>query len=84
MDSSIQNVPIVADGRVAFIDTEHWDRSNNKPYLRQISAYLSTDRRKLAKKIFDQLEAGKDASHSTSKIFEDEEDEDTSSGSSSS
>jgi len=81
MDSSSQNVPILMDGRIAFIDTEHWDRSNNKSYLRQIGAHLSSDRRKLAKTIFDRLEEGGTPFKGISKLFEEE---DTSSGSSSS
>jgi hypothetical protein len=56
MDSSPQNVPITVDGRIAFIDTEHWDRGNHKSYLHQVGAHLSADLRKLAKTIFDQLD----------------------------
>jgi hypothetical protein len=82
MDSSSKNVPFVADGRVAFIDTEHWDRASNKAYLHQVGEHLSADRRKLAKKIFDQLKDGADGSfEGGSKCFYEE---DTSSASSSS
>jgi hypothetical protein len=56
MDSNAKNVPLIADGRVAFIDTEHWDRDNNKIYLHQLRAHLSIDRCELSKTIFDQLE----------------------------
>jgi len=80
MDSSSQNVPIRMDGRIALIDTEHWDRSNNKSYLRQIGPHLSSDRWKLAKTIFDRLGWAGSSFKGTSKLFEEE---DTSSGSSS-
>lgn len=83
MDSSAKNIPITADGRIAFIDTEHWDRGSNKDYLYQISSYLSADRRKLAGKIFDQLDDGEEHRRSRIeggvKFFDDE---DTSSSSS--
>jgi hypothetical protein len=58
MDSIAKNIPFVSDGRIGFIDTEHWDRSTSKPYLHRVGEYLSTDRRKLSKKIFEQLENG--------------------------
>jgi len=80
MDSSAKNLPFVADGRIAFIDTEHWDRGNSKPYLHQVSEYLMADHRKLAKKIFDQLEDNEDSRVGTGAFY----DEDTSDSSSSS
>ena len=60
MDSIAKNLPFVADGRIGFIDTEHWDRSTSKPYLHRVGEYLSKDRKALAKKIFGQLEDGDD------------------------
>jgi hypothetical protein len=82
MDSSAKNVPFVTDGRIAFIDTEHWDRASNKAYLHQVGEHLSVDRRKLAKKIFDRLKDGADGPfEGGSKCFDEE---DTSSASSSS
>ncbi len=77
MDSNGKNLPFVADGRIALIDTEHWDRGSRKHYLHQVREYLSADRRKLAKKIFDQLEDGGDghlgdfADESTSDSFDE-------------
>jgi len=58
MDSIAKNLPFVSDGRIGFIDTEHWDRSTSKPYLHRISEHLSKDRQRLADKIFGQLEDG--------------------------
>lgn len=60
MDSIAKNIPFIADGRIGFIDTEHWDRSTSKPFLHRVGEYLSKDRKRLAKKIFDQLEDGDD------------------------
>ena len=60
MDSIAKNIPFVSDGRIGFIDTEHWDRSTSKPYLHRVGEYLSKDRRKLAKTIFGRLEDGGD------------------------
>lgn len=52
LDSAVMNVPFTDDGRLAFIDTEHWNRrSKSKKFLDHISAYLSKDGKKLAKKI---------------------------------
>ncbi len=62
MDSIAKNIPFASDGRIAFVDTEHWDRSSSKSYLHHVGEYLSSDRRKLAKRIFGQLEDGGDAS----------------------
>lgn len=60
MDSNTKNIPFVTDGRVAFIDTEHWDRSTSKPYLDQVGEYMSRERMKLAKRIFSRLDDGDD------------------------
>lgn len=95
MDSNAKNIPFVSDGRVAFIDTEHWDRSTSKSYLHHVGEYLSKDRKILSKKIFGQLEDGDEVDIGDfSRDFDHEEDtsdssddfrreEDTSSSSSS-
>lgn len=77
MDSNAKNVPFVVDGRIAFIDTEHWDRSTRKSYLHHLGDYLSGDRRKMAKKFFRQIDDGADVSIGG---FDDEEDTSDSSG----
>jgi hypothetical protein len=61
LDSNAKNIPFTEDGRIAFIDTEHWDRHSDrhkrkKPYLRHIHGYLSHAGRDLAEKIFKELE----------------------------
>ena len=54
LDSAIMNVPFLEDGRIAFIDTEHWDRrSRSKKFLDHIRSYLTKDRYKRAKKIYE-------------------------------
>jgi hypothetical protein len=83
MDSNHKNVPFVADGRIAFVDTEHWDRGSDKPYLHQVGEYMCSDRRKLAKRFFEQLEDGENA-YFRRGHFDKFADEDTSSASSSS
>jgi hypothetical protein len=58
MDSNTKNLPFVSDGRIAFIDTEHWDRGSSKVHLHHVGEYLSATSRALAKKIFSQLKDG--------------------------
>lgn len=77
MDSNAKNVPFISDGRIAFIDTEHWDRGSSKAYLHHVGEHLPADRRKFAKKIFSQLEDGKDVDTGDF-VHEDFGDEDTS------
>ena len=60
LDSITKNMPFIADGRIGFIDTEHWDRSTSKAYLYRVGEYLMKDQRKLAKKILGRLEDGDD------------------------
>ena len=93
MDSNTKNIPFVTDGRVAFIDTEHWDRSTSKPYLDQVGEYMSRERMKLAKRFFSRLDDGDDhrvgrsdfdddentSDSSRSSDFDDEEDKSSSS-----
>jgi hypothetical protein len=73
MDSNGKNLPFTTDGRIAFIDTEHWDRDTSKSYLHHVGEYLSGPRYKAAKRIFDQLEDGKDGRGAPAD-FADEED----------
>jgi hypothetical protein len=93
MDSNTKNLPFLSDGRVAFIDTEHWDRSTSKPYLDQVGEYMSKEHMKLAKRIFSRLDDGDDhrvgrrdfaddentSDSSNSSDFDDEEDTSSSS-----
>jgi len=83
MDSIAKNLPFVADGRIGLVDTEHWDRSSSKPYLHHVGGHMSSARRSLAEKIFEQLEAAGDAWEVT-RTFDGEEDTSSSSSSSSS
>jgi hypothetical protein len=95
MDSNAKNLPFTSDGRIALIDTEHWDRGSSKSYLHRIGEYLLVQQRSLAKKIFRQLKDGESVRVGDAADFSDEEDtsdsdsdfvdeEDTSSSSSSS
>jgi hypothetical protein len=61
LDSTAKNVPFTQDGKIAFIDTEHWDRhskrkSKQREFLKYIGDHLSSDRRKFAKKTLEELE----------------------------
>jgi hypothetical protein len=64
LDSTAKNVPFTSRGQVAFIDTEHWDRhagrKKQRAFLKYIGEHLSSDRWKLAKKMWDKLD-GDDA-----------------------
>lgn len=55
LDSNAKNIAITDDGKIAFVDTENW-RRDKEGYLRRIKEYLPKDRRKLAKKIFAELD----------------------------
>jgi hypothetical protein len=91
MDSNAKNLPFTVDGRIALIDTEHWDRGSSKAYLHHVGEYLDKERHKVVKKIFRQLEDGEigrgaarhggDAEITSDSSF-DNFDEDTSSSSS--
>lgn len=59
MDSNTKNLPFTSDGRIALVDTEHWDRSSSKPYLHHLGGHLNADRWKRAKKILRQFEERK-------------------------
>ena len=78
MDSNAKNLPFTVDGKIALVDTEHWDRGSHKSYLHHLGDHLSVDRRKLAKKIFRGLDGDHDRDD-----FDDEEDTSSSSSSSS-
>jgi len=56
LDSIAKNLPFTTDGRIAFIDTEHWDRHRDRKYLRlHIGSHLSNKRLKRAEKLFDKF-----------------------------
>ena len=57
LDSNSKNVAIARDGRIAFVDLEHWDRTDrDRVRLKSIATYLSKSQRKIAKKILGDLE----------------------------
>lgn len=60
LDSAVMNVPWTSDERIAFIDTEHWDRDPDKQYLRHIRQSLSRENQARADEIFERLEDGDD------------------------
>lgn len=60
MDSNSKNIPFTSDGRIAFVDTEHWDRDSSKSYLHQVGEHLTRAGRRWANKIFRQLSDGDD------------------------
>jgi len=80
MDSNGKNLPFTVDGRIALVDTEHWDRSTRKDYLHQVGEYLSRRSRAAAEAMLDQLEDGDDP---TLDVGDFDDEEDTSSSSSS-
>lgn len=55
LDSIVDNVPFTSDGRLAFVDTENWDRGRRRTYLRYIRRHLSSEGRTYARKLFSQL-----------------------------
>lgn len=57
LDSNSKNVQFTTDGKIAFVDLEHWDRTDrDRVRLKSIGEYLSKDRYKLALKILGELE----------------------------
>jgi len=72
LDSTIKNVPFTSDGRMAFIDTEHWERhSENRDkrrFLKYIGDHLSSGSRRSAQRMWDRLSDGGDLDD-----FDDEE-----------
>jgi len=62
LDSSLKNVPFTSDGRVAFIDTEHWERHSEKRdkrrFLKYIGDHLSKSSLRSAQRVWDRLSGG--------------------------
>jgi hypothetical protein len=57
LDSNSKNVQFTQSGKIAFVDLENWRRKDRDCVrLKSIGDYLSKDRRKLARKILDELE----------------------------
>jgi hypothetical protein len=84
LDSTAKNLPFTTDGRIALIDTEHWDRHSEKrrkqrAFLKYIGEQLSSDRRRFARSMWNELESARDDERDDD--FDDEDD--TSSDSSS-
>lgn len=80
MDSNVNNLPFLADGRIGLVDTEHWDRGSRKSPLHHLGEHMSAESRELAKKIFRVLSAS--SSRPRSSRHDDNYDEDDSSSSS--
>jgi len=55
MDSNVNNLPFLTDGRIGLVDTEHWKRGTHKNYLQQVGEYMSSESLRTAEKIFRQL-----------------------------
>ncbi len=53
LNSTAANLPFTEDDKIAFIDTERW--ANGKDYLRKVGDRLSSDRRKLAEDVYEEL-----------------------------
>ena len=83
LDSTAKNVPFTSDGKIAFVDTEHWERHKDsrhkRRFLKYLGEHLSGSRLKFAGKLWDKLEDGEYHAND----FEDEEDTSSSSSSSS-
>jgi hypothetical protein len=75
LDSTAKNLPHTTDGKVAFVDTEHWNRhsdrkkSRQRPRLKYLSAHLSRSSMKFADAMWDHLSGGDDPDDD----FDDEE-----------
>ena len=56
LDSNSKNVQFTHSGKIAFVDLENWRRKDrDEVRLKSIGSYLSKDKRKLARKILDEL-----------------------------
>jgi len=56
LDSNSKNVQFTRAGQIAFVDLENWARTDrHRVRLKSIGEYLSSDRRKLARKILREL-----------------------------
>lgn len=53
LNSTASNLPFDADGKIAFIDTERWH--HDKDFLNKVGDRMSGSRRKLAKKVYEEL-----------------------------
>ena len=57
LDSNSKNVQFTRDGKIAFVDLEHWDRTDrDRVRLKSIGDYLSKSGRRLARRILEELE----------------------------
>jgi hypothetical protein len=72
LDSIIDNIAFTTEGKLAFIDTEHWYGGKRRPYLRYIRRHLSRENRLRAKQMFRRLERG--VREIDASPFSDEED----------
>jgi hypothetical protein len=55
LDSNSKNVAFTRDGKIAFVDLENWKKARDAVRLKSIGDYLSKDRRKLSRRILDEL-----------------------------
>lgn len=55
MNSNANNLPFLTGGRIGLVDTEHWDRGTRRGYLHHLGEHMSSDSRKIAKRIFRRL-----------------------------
>lgn len=55
LDFSVTNAPFTEDGRIAFIDTERWDRRKKRDPLAAIARHLPSGTHERAEKIFEEL-----------------------------
>jgi hypothetical protein len=83
LDSTAKNMPFTRDGKIAFIDTEHWNRhskarSVKRKFLKHVGEHLSSGSRSIAQEMWEKLDG------SGALDFDDEEDTSSSSSSSSS
>ena len=64
LDSNAKNVPFTTDGKIAFIDTEHWNRhadrkkKDQRPWLKYLGPHLSSTRKRQANEIWKSLDGG--------------------------
>ena len=63
LDSTAKNVPFTRDGKIAFVDTEHWNRhagrKKQRRFLRYLGDHLSSVSRRTAKKMWEKLDGGR-------------------------
>jgi hypothetical protein len=75
LDSTVQNLPHATDGKIAFIDTEHWNRhgdrekSRQRPWFKHLNEHLSRSSLKFAAAMWDRLSGDDDRADD----FDDEE-----------